>query len=425
PENGTLNLLNLRTVAGEDGVQRPTRISRVASYNGIRVETVGELPFVRMSFASPILRRVSLESLEDAVDKPHRLSIHDPLGVYRNIPNLRFSQLSDKFDRGYIDLNITRAKSIMGFETKPLEIEVLSGIKRTTHGAGELITSRGSHQLECRFLSPRGGSGAALKLLIAAAVAAAAGFWFASSFSMGVLLFVTSYLTCARVLFANALEVGFPFDQSALPAALAFAGSVPVFLIAADYFWRICFQLKPRDQFSTLVVFWGTAGLVLMMIWAPLIGQLGILKALAALAPLLAGIGLWGLGIIGRPLTSIFRRVIHWGMRSATFNHFYIFLAVLIGGRLLLAFIGFKEGLTLPGMRIALSVIFIPLYVILFVFSGLRFRSELRHSDHAAATAIQFIMFSGALILGFIGSGFIVSDLGAYIYSIPFAIILS
>lgn len=183
--------------------------------------------------------------------------------------------------------------------------------------------------------------------------------WVASPAGTG-LFFGVSFLTCSRGLFGHAILVNAPYDPQ-----------------VAEMAWKV-----------------------------------------AVLLPLLLS-ALWWLA--GRIKQGAPGRLLDWWTQRGVI--FYALAAtILLGARLLLLLLGFKEGIPLGGARLALSVVFVPLYLLLHAVILVRLQEAIEGGSLRRIWQILAALF-WVFACGMF-AGLAVSDLGSFLYLIPAMLVL-
>ena len=236
------------------------------------------------------------------------------------------------------------------------KLKVQDDYRRQEVGYGEIFTVGGPDRLRMR-VDLTGVPWGVLAWLAAAAVAGLvmAAPWTGRAWG-AALFFGISFLTCSRILFGQAVAVNVPHDPTVVAAATKVALALPV-----------------------------------------------ILSVVLAVA------GRFAQGAPGRLLEWLGRRG-------------YLFVSVVAGtltaARMVLLMAGFKEGLPVGGSRLALSVLFVPAYLVLagccIALVLDRCRGEVRVRE-----VWKFAACGGWLMFCQVASGLLVSDLGTFVFVIP------
>ena len=241
-----------------------------------------------------------------------------------------------------------------------LGLTVQDDYRRQELGFGEVFTVGGKDRLRVR-VEKMGVPWKSLVWVGAAMLLAslAAWPWLQTPAGTG-LFFGLSFLTCSRGLFGHAVWVNAPYDPQ-----------------VAEVAWKVAVFLPP---------------LISVM---------------------------WWLG--GRIKQGAPGRLLDWFTRRGL-----VFCAVAAGGllvaRLLLLMAGFKEGIPLGGTRLALSVVFVPLHLLLqaAVLSRLQQKVE----DGGLKDIWHAILCLGWIFGCEMLAGLVVSDLGSFLYLMPAMLLL-
>lgn len=189
--------------------------------------------------------------------------------------------------------------------------------------------------------------------------------WGAGSLSWVALMFGVSFLSCSRVIFGQAAEVNPPYHAEVMQHALVTLWAAPLLLGAVAFFGRHLLPGK-LERLIMRVEKW--------------VGY----RRLALLA--LAGLGV----------------------------------------RLGLLFGGFKEAIPLGPVRLALSIGFVPFYLLLFSFAiFVLWRGKLQHGWLDWKQMRPFILCTLWLALCQGAAAALVSDLGLMLYFMPQALVLA
>jgi hypothetical protein len=241
-----------------------------------------------------------------------------------------------------------------------LGLTVQDDYRRQELGFGEPFTIGGPDKL-CLRVEKMGIPWKSLAWVLGAMLLAslAAWPWLGSPAGSG-LFFGISFLTCSRGIFGHAIWVNAPYDPQ-----------------VADVAWMVALLLPP----------------VISVLW-----WLGVRIKQGAPGRFLDGLA--GRGLV-----------------------FYaVAAAFLLGMRLILLLLGFKEGIPLGGSRLALSVVFVPLYLLLHAVVLDRLRDAVEAGGlkriWQVALCLAWVFSCGML------AGLAVSDLGSFLYLIPAMLVL-
>ncbi len=359
------------------------------------------------------------DDVEEARKKPFVFSINDPLAFARKTPNVRFRGISDAFERATVDAIIPR-----GARGDTFTLRTGGGARPMKYG--ELFETEGDNRLLLRLTRRTASMGQITFVLLAGVVAVLTCFHLLARFGFAAILIGVSFVACSRVLFTHALQVNFPYDNEALPISNYLLVLVPVVTATIAAFVQTA--TRGGKSLGILPKLTLLAGLLFAVVFGmmPILRGMGTFKGIAVGGALIGSFILYLMIVFSPRRVEGFRKVIMAAVRGPSYKWLFFLCVLGIVLRLVFAVFGWKEAAVLGGTRIALSMFFVPYYVTLFAMGICRLLADRRRDgEFRVEPVFMFTVFNGFLMMCQLGSGFLVSDLGQYIYAIPPAIILA
>ena len=359
----------IRTSLQPREVVEPRRVltrKTLSSLNLLKDEG-GKAIGIQAMLDEPEVEAIDLSAIERDNRNVEELKDRIAFGVNDNsdwaaLPHqVRFQAITDWFDSASGEV-----------ETKGTEFVMHDDFRRETKKYGETFTIGGKDRLVLTAQKRTVPIKKILWLAVAALVCIATARWWASTFAGSALFFAVAFLTGSRVLFRQAVAVNYPFDEETIPFTLLAAIVLPISLLIVLKFG------KPVTEFLMKV--------------GRKVFAIGPLQKVPAFLPK----GYTGYSLLALAL-----------------------LIVRIGFLML----GMKEAVMLGGIRFALSIFFVPAYLLLFAIGLTRGMSQLSETM-PRREMWGFLSFCGSLMFCQAVSGLLVSDLGTFLYAIPPALVL-
>ncbi|WP_395744783.1 hypothetical protein [Prosthecobacter sp.] len=321
-----------------------------------------EVPVLRVEFERPMIRSVSMSEVKE------ELAAREDAGLQ----GVRFG-LNDR--SGFSDLphQITFPLLTRAFDEANADVEmqwssfnVQDDFKRQTLDYGDPFKIGGGHRLLLSITKETIPPWRIFWVLVAGFIAMVVAWKNGTSFWWMALQFGVAFLTCNRVIFGQAVLVNPPFNPDIISVAM-----------------------------KTLVA-------------APVLLGLGMFMARELLP-----------GRIEQRLRGVESRL--------TYPWLCALAALLVVVRLLLlAGLGAKEALSFGGLRVALSVFFVPAYLLLFAQACLLLWREKEGTGGLAARVVgRFALVTLWLFGCQAFTAGVVSDLGMFLYFVPMALVLA
>jgi hypothetical protein len=319
------------------------------------------IPVLSVKFAAPIKKSIPLAEVEADLKEIDEGSVKVEFGVndqagLSKLPHQVFFQ------------GVTRSMSSANadVELNWLSFNVQDDFRKMEKlSYGEPFKIGDDKRLLLRVETHGRPLGLVLQTVLVGLIATAVCAWGAGSFGWVSLMFGASFLSCSRLLFAQAVVVNPPYNEKVMTAAWAALWLVPVVL-----------------------------GVFLVM------GKL----------------------VLPGKLEKALRKVEEW----ISFRRLMLLAVLGLLLRVLLLGLGFKEAIPLPWFRLAFSVFFVPAYICLFGMAFFILWRE-KHKQGWLDWKLLLPFILCALVLtGCQGlTAVLVSDLGMMLYFIPQALLLA
>lgn len=366
--------------------QRVTLRRRFASIRVI-TETRGsrEVPVLRVDFEKPQIRSVSMTEVKKdlaAREEENRketgffafitdtyTSLHK---AWNGVEGIKFA-INDRSSFSEQIHHLTFPLLTRSFDDANADVEMLSGeftvqddFKRQTLEYGDPFEIGGADRLQLTLIKETVPTGRLFGVALAGGVATAIAWVYGASFWWMALQFGVSFLTCSRVLFGQAVLVNPPFNPEVVNSGMVALLIAPVVLGVGMFLFRSLLPGRIELRLQRLEQF-------LSYRW-------------------LGGIAL----------------------------AFLIVRIILLGG------FGAKEAISLGGFRVALSVFFVPAYLVLFAQAC---QILWRDKEDAGGLRTRVITRFTLITLWLFGcqsvTALITSDLGMFLYFMPMALVLA
>lgn len=366
--------------------QRVTLRRRFASLRVINEERGSrEVPVLRVDFEKPQVRSVSMTEVKNdlaAREEGNRqdagmfafitdtfTSLHK---AWKGVEGIKFG-INDRSSFSEQIHHLTFPLLTRSFDDANADVEMFSGeftaqddFKRQTLEYGDDFEIGGSDRLQLTLIKETVPAGRIFGVLVAGCIATVIAWVYGASFWWMSLQFGVAFLTCSRVLFGQAVLVNPPFN--------------------------------PEVVSSGMVALW--------------------------IAPCVLGLGMFffkGLlpGRIEERLQRIEQRMSYRWLGCLALAFLLVRIA-LLGG------FGAKEAISLGGFRVALSVFFVPAYLVLFAQAC---QILWRDKEDAGGLSTRVISRFTLITLWLFGcqsvTALITSDLGMFLYFMPVALVLA
>jgi hypothetical protein len=347
-------------------VYDPQRITTRRRFARITVELEergkNEVPVLRVEFEKPQIRSISMSKVKND------LAARDEEGL----EGVRFG-LNDRSGFSELPHQVTFPLLTRAFDEANADVDMRWGefttqddFKRQTLGYGELFEIGGANRLQLTITKETIPTSRIFWVVIASLIATSVAWVNGATFWWMALQFGVSFLTCNRVLFGQAALVNPPFNPEVV-----------------------------------------STGMIALMVAPILLGLGGFL--LKGLLP----------GRIENTLRRVEVRLTYRWLGVIAFG-FLLVRLVLLGG------LGAKEAVSLGGFRVALSVFFVPAYLVLFaqacqlMWGEKELAGGLRTPVVIRFTLITLWLFGCQTI-----TALITSDLGMFLYFVPVALVLA
>lgn len=354
--------------AGEIRDLKNVRLRRQTGMVSVKVrenEQGKKIPYLEMRYTKPVIRDIPLDDLEADVEENEALEGRVAFGVNERS---EFASLPHQ----------VRFRSLTGWfnkangevEIRDSKLRVQDDYARKVVDFDESFTVGGSDRLMLRMEKRTIPWGVIGKVGIAAVLALVAAWKWCGNFAGMALFFGVAFLTCSRVLFGQAVMVNAPYDPSVLHQSTTVMMALPVVLS---------------------ILAWGSVF------------------------------------VARRGVPTILSRVGSWCMSRKYWQLSLVVLALLLL-RIVLVLAGIKEGLPLGGMRLALSIVFVPAWLLLFSAGMVRLRKCLLdrdRSENISRDRWAHLCYNGWLFLCQALTGMAVSDIGVFVFLIPQALVLA
>lgn len=257
-------------------------------------------------------------------------------------------------------------------EVKGSGIVMHDDYRRETKDYGESFTMGGRDRLVLKAQKRTIPIRTILWLAGAALICTVTAPWWAGTFAGSSLFFGIAFLTGSRVLFRQAVAVNYPFDEEQIPFTLLAAVVLPIALLLVLKFGKPVAGFLQRITRKTYTI-----------------------------------------GLVQKVLA----------FHSKSYAGYCLLAVVLLLMRAGFLMLGMKEAIMFGGVRLALSIFFVPAFLVLFAAGLTRGMSHL--SGQASKKDVWgFVLFCSCLLFCQGLSGMLVSDLGTFLYAIPPALIL-
>ncbi|MGV3659062.1 MAG: hypothetical protein ACO1TE_02725 [Prosthecobacter sp.] len=343
--------------------QRVTVRRRFANVR-VEMETRGksEVPVLRVEFEKPMIRSVSMSEVKE------ELAARDEEGLQ----GVRFG-LNDR--SGFSDLphQVSFPLLTHSFDEANADVEMQWGsfrvqddFKHQTLEYGDEFEIGGTNRLLLSITKETIPPGRIFWVVVAGLLATVVAWKNGGTFWWMALQFGVAFLTCSRVIFGQVALVNPPFNREIVDTAMKTLVATPVLLGLGMYFAR---ELLP-----------------------------------------------------GR---------IEARVRAIESRLTYVWLCVFAVGLVLLRILilggfGAKEAFSLGGMRVALSVFFVPVYLLLFAQACLLLWRDKEASGGLRTPVVtRFTLTTLCLFACQAVTALLVSDLGMFLYFVPMALVLA
>ncbi|HEY1051619.1 MAG TPA: hypothetical protein VGE39_17725 [Prosthecobacter sp.] len=343
--------------------QRVTVRRRFAKVR-VEMESRGksEVPVLRVEFEKPMIRSVSMSEVKE------ELAARDEEGLQ----GVRFG-LNDR--SGFSDLphQVSFPLLTQSFDEANADVEMKWGsfsvqddFKHQTLEYGDEFEIGGANRLLLSITKETIPPGRIFWVVLAGLIATVVAWKNGGSFWWMALQFGVAFLSCSRVLFGQVALVNPPFNREIVDTAMKTLVATPVLLGLGMYFARELLpgriEARVRAIESRLTYFW-------LCVFA-----------------------------VGLVLLRI----------------------LILGG------FGAKEAFSLGGMRVALSVFFVPVYLLLFAQACLLLWRDKEASGGLRTPVVtRFTLATLCLFACQAVTALLVSDLGMFLYFVPMALVLA
>lgn len=344
----------------------PQRITTRRRFARIAVELEErgkkEVPVLRIDFEKPQIRSISMSAVKQ------ELAARDEAGL----EGVRFG-LNDRSGFSELPHQVTFPLLTRAFDEANADVDMQwsefttqDDFKRQTLGYGEPFEIGGANRLQLTITKETIPTSRIFWVVVAGLIATAVAWTNGGTFWWMALQFGVSFLTCNRVLFGQAALVNPPFNPEVVNTGMAALLAAPILLGLGMFFMK------------------------------------GLLP-----------------GRIELRLQRIELRLTYRWLGILAFT-FLLMRVALLGG------LGAKEAVSLGGFRIALSVFFVPAYLVLFaqacqlMWGEKELAGGLRPRVVTRFTLITLWLFGCQAI-----TALITSDLGMFLYFVPMALVLA
>ena len=373
------NVLSTLIQRGREGTNRgryqprevvePKRVlsrKKLSSLNLLRDES-GKAIGIQAMLDQPEVEAIDLSTIKRDNRSSPAMGDREAFGVNDNsdwasLPHqVRFQAITNWFDEASGEVEAQGGQFVMHDD-----------YRRETKKYGESFTIGGKDRLVLRAQKRTVPWRKIFLFLGSALVLTVTSPWWANTFAGSAFFFAVAFLTGSRVLFRQAVAVNYPFDTESFPFTLLAAILLPIALLIVLKFGRATFNFGAQ-----------------------------MVRKVLAIGPFVKIRKVLPNGYVGLSLLAV----------------------VLLVARVAFLMLGMKEAIMVGGVRLALSIFFVPAFLILFS-AGLTKGMKQLSGEMSKREIWGFVGFCVCLLFCQGLAGLLVSDLGTFLYAIPPALTL-